>query len=364
MVTDGALSTPGRLLVASFLLSETVSFQVPARDKDGRFRPNKCSPPSSRVGLINPASSALSSSTLASRPAASIHPLAAVDTSNGAMSDQTQRSILPRGSAPGEMELPPVPSSPRFFKSSSSSSPSSGEAVTTVPKPISNKVDRTKDQGRPSLTQRASYHGYLGIPPPSILAPPSEIRETRPRVFPEAAPRPTLNQPRSRTGDHPSIHIVHKSQPERRSSIDSAQVFAEAAWTVEKAISGNIGLHNAVNSIQGQLSKIIWVGTLGMATDTLPERTRGDIKAELALNHSSIPVFVSDLDYEGHYHQFCKQVRYAPPPPPPHIPMDVFVIPTRLPRAYDDSEVSPLSLFIGLDPLAYLPLCPAGQLEE
>ncbi|KAF9364013.1 hypothetical protein BGX34_002776 [Mortierella sp. NVP85] len=326
MVTDGALLTSGRLLVATFLLPETISFQVPARDKDGRFRPNKSSPPNSRVGLINPASGALSSSTLASRPAASIHPLAAVDTSNGAMSDQTQRSILTRGSAPRELELPPAPSSPRFFKPSSSSS---AEAVTTVPKVISNKVDRTKDQDRPSLSQRASYHGHLGIPPPSILAPPSETKETRTHVFPEAAPRPTLNQPRSRTGDHPSIHI-HKSQPQRRSSIDSAKVFAEAAWTVEKAISGNIGLHNAVNSIQGQLSKKIWIGTLGMATDTLPERTRGDIKAELALNHSSIPVFVSDLDYEGHYHQFCKQILW---------PIFHYVLPDNLrSKTYEDGS--------------------------
>jgi len=90
--------------------------------------------------------------------------------------------------------------------------------------------------------------------------------------------------------------------------MDSAKVFANAKWTVEKAYGGNIGLQNAVNSIQGQLSKLTWIGTLGMATDTLTDRTRGDIRAELALNHHSIPVFVNDHDFEGHYHQFCKQV--------------------------------------------------------
>ncbi|KAK3844161.1 MAG: glycosyltransferase family 20-domain-containing protein [Linnemannia gamsii] len=158
------------------------------------------------------------------------------------------------------------------------------------------------------MPQRSSFHNQHAAPPLSILAPP-EIKDERGRVFPEAAPRPTLNQPRSRTNDHLSIHThPHQITPQRRSSIDSAKVFAEAAWTVEKANGGNIGLHNAVNSIQNQLTKRIWVGTLGMATDSLPDSTRGDIKAELALNHSSIPVFVNDLDFEGHYHQYCKQI--------------------------------------------------------
>lgn len=302
MVTDTPLLTTGRLLVATFLLPETISFQVPAREKDTRLRSNNTDLPPAGRASASAASSTLCPSTLASRPATSIHPLAAVDTSNGAMSDQTPL----KGSTPCEMNVPPLPSSsPRYFKATSS------EAVTTVPKPIINKADRIKDHDRPSLTQRASY---LGNPPPSILAPPSEIKKTH--VFPEAEPHPVLNQPRSRTSGPPSLHI-HKAQPSRRASIDSAKLFAEAAWTVEKSISGNIGLHNAVNSIQGQLSKRIWIGTLGMATDTLSDQTRGDIKTELALKHGSIPVFVSDLDYEGHYHQFCKQVLLFS-----HIPID------------------------------------------
>lgn len=157
------------------------------------------------------------------------------------------------------------------------------------------------------MPQRSSFHGQHAVPPPSILAPP-EVKVELGRVFPEAAPRPALNQPRSRTSDHLSI-LTHQTL--RRPSIDSAKVFAEAAWTVEKATGGNIGLHNAVNSIQSQLTKRIWFGTLGMATDSLPDSTRGDIKAELALNHSSIPVFVNDLDFEGHYHQYCKQVNIS-----------------------------------------------------
>ncbi|KAI7829840.1 glycosyltransferase family 20-domain-containing protein [Gamsiella multidivaricata] len=328
MIAEGSVLTPGRLLVATLLLPDTISFQVPARDKDGRFKSG-----SKGSSLPNTAgNTTLSSSSAQPRPAASIHSLAAVDTSNGAMSDHIQRSIPPQRVAPTKMALqptsillPPLPTAPRFFRSTSSV----GEAVTTVPKPITKKADRLKDQDRPALHQRASYHGHLATPPPSILAPPSDSKVGLGNVFPEAAPRPPLNQPRSRIGDHPTINI-HKTQPHRRPSIDSAKVFAEAPWTVEKATSGNIGLHNAVNSIQGQLSKRIWIGTLGMATDTLNDRTRGDIKAELALDHSSIPVFVNDLDFEGHYHQFCKQILW---------PIFHYILPDNLrSKTYEDGS--------------------------
>ncbi|KAF9124606.1 hypothetical protein BGX30_000858, partial [Mortierella sp. GBA39] len=340
MVADNSVLTTGRLLVATFLLPETISFQVPARDKDGRIRSTSlknCTPaandrlssstttpatkttPSQQQQQQHHHHQASDNSTHLPAPVArpaptTLHPLAAVDTFNGGMLDQDQTPLsVPTSSSrrgtPREMVLtsnsilvPPPPASPNFYRGVSST----GEAVTTVPKLISSKADRLKDQERPAIPQRSSFHGSHAVPPPSILAPP-EAKDELGRVFPEAAPRPALNQPRSRTNDHLSI-LTHQTIPQRRSSIDSAKVFAEAAWTVEKANGGNIGLHNAVNSIQSQLTKRVWVGTLGMATDSLPDSTRGDIKAELALNHSSIPVFVNDLDFEGHYHQYCKQI--------------------------------------------------------
>lgn len=354
MVADNSVLTTGRLLVATFLLPETISFQVPARDKDGRIRSTSlknCTPVANGRLSSSPTNTSATTTTTSStspstniapsqqqqqqhhqhqasttsthlpapvaRPATTtLHPLAAVDTFNGGMLDQDQAPLsVPTSSSrrgtPREMVLASnsilvqsAPTSPSFYRGVSST----GEAVTNVPKLISSKADRLKDQERPTLPQRSSFHGQHAVPPPSILAPP-EVKVELGRVFPEAAPRPVLNQPRSRTTDHLSI-LTHQTIPLRRPSIDSAKVFAEAAWTVEKATGGNIGLHNAVNSIQGQLTKRIWVGTLGMATDSLPDSTRGDIKAELALNHGSIPVFVNDLDFEGHYHQYCKQVKH------------------------------------------------------
>ena len=46
-----------------------------------------------------------------------------------------------------------------------------------------------------------------------------------------------------------------------------------------------------------------------MPTDTLTDKTRGDIRVKLMAEYDSIPVIVADHDFEGHYIQFCKQVR-------------------------------------------------------
>ncbi|KAF9195349.1 hypothetical protein BGZ50_004725 [Haplosporangium sp. Z 11] len=297
---------------------------VPPREKDGRFR--------SIISTRTP------SATASGPPPTSLYS-PALDALHGSepmpVSSTSSRAHTPRELtlAPSSIRVPPAPTSPGHFRTAAAI-----ESVPSAPKPISNKTDRFKDHERHSVQQRTS------TPPPSILAQPSEPRKPT-NLFPSAAPRPTLNQPRSRSSRMDDHHHHHhhlsslittatstsQDQPlpsQRRTSLDSAKVFADAKWTVEKAYGGNIGLHNAVNSIQGQLSKRIWVGTLGMATDTLTDRTRGDIRAELALNHSSIPVFVHDHDFEGHYHQFCKQVLW---------PIFHYVLPDNLrSKGYED----------------------------
>ncbi|KAI7820144.1 glycosyltransferase family 20-domain-containing protein [Gamsiella multidivaricata] len=256
---------------------------------------------------------------------------------------------LPRevSTTPTAILASPAPATPEYFRTASAI-----ENVTITQKPIlSSKADRLKEQERLSLQQRNS------TPPPSILSQPPENQEN---LFPEATPRPSLNQPRSRalrTDDihRPHHHHHHQQQSlsldthtssataslsqggsssgaaaESCSATNPPKVFTDTQWTVEKSYGGNIGLQNAVNSIEGQLSKRIWIGTLGMATDSLTDRTRGDIKAELALNHSSIPVFVNDQDFEGHYHQFCKQVLW---------PIFHYVLPDNLrSKGYEDGS--------------------------
>ncbi|KAG0358780.1 hypothetical protein BG005_001848 [Podila minutissima] len=307
VVESNSLLTSGRLLVATFLLPETISFQVPARDKNGNHSSHPGDTLSGQTNLSPTVHSATATgapiAAIASEEAnqqrhapsmvSSIHPLTS--------SIAAQHPPSPRRGPPRDMStspsntsmINPPPSSPSFFRTATASV----EAVVHAPKPISSKADRLKENDRPPFLHKSPNHDHT--PPPSILAPSTlSEKEEHTNVFPPSAPRPALNQPRSRTSSGVHVHTttpsvpVSQHPPERRVSIDSAKVYADAPWTVEKAGCGNFGLYNAVNSIQNRLAKIVFVGTLGMPTDMLQDRTRGDIRVELALNHSSIPVFV------------------------------------------------------------------------
>jgi trehalose 6-phosphate synthase/phosphatase len=94
----------------------------------------------------------------------------------------------------------------------------------------------------------------------------------------------------------------------RRPSLENAQVFADAPWRVKPCSSGNIGLNNTLYSIQEQLDQLVWVGTLGMPTDPLSERTIEAIKSTFETQYNTYPVMTSDNVFDGHYNQYCKQV--------------------------------------------------------
>ncbi|KAI9323686.1 glycosyltransferase family 20-domain-containing protein [Dichotomocladium elegans] len=95
----------------------------------------------------------------------------------------------------------------------------------------------------------------------------------------------------------------------RKASIDSASAFDEAPWTVRPCIAGNIGLHNALLSVRDKLDKkCMWIGTLGMSTDSLSQKTRGDIRSTMVMEYDSYPVMSTDAEFEGHYDGYCKQV--------------------------------------------------------
>lgn len=94
----------------------------------------------------------------------------------------------------------------------------------------------------------------------------------------------------------------------RRPSIDSAQVFADAPWSVKPCSAGNIGLNNALFSIKDRLPNLAWVGTLGMPTDPLSQKTKDEIHATLGERYNAYPVMPTDVVFDGHYNQYCKQV--------------------------------------------------------
>ncbi|KAE8132498.1 glycosyltransferase family 20-domain-containing protein [Aspergillus pseudotamarii] len=81
-------------------------------------------------------------------------------------------------------------------------------------------------------------------------------------------------------------------------------------WVVKSAEQGNGGMRNAVNAAEraGILSDKMWVGTLGMPTDSLKDETRARIGETLEDNYNSLTVFVGDEEFEGHYSHFCRAV--------------------------------------------------------
>ncbi|KAF9112767.1 hypothetical protein BGX27_002853 [Mortierella sp. AM989] len=330
MVTENTILTSGRLLVATFLLPDTISFQVPPREKDGGNRTSF-----SQGHNIRTTSSARTVPTHVSIPPPTSIYSPAMEALHGSPTPG------PSSSRRSSRDFNTIPtSSSGHFRTASLTD----GMHNSTPKPINSKTDRLKEQERQSVQQRSS------APSVSIL---SQLPEGQDNLFPAPEPRPALNQPRSKRTSRISLNTQLPTNPStsstvssaieaaeaneivlpsilRRKSVDSAKVFANAKWTVEKAYGGNIGLQNAVNSINDQLTKQIWIGTLGMATDTLTDRTRGDIRTELALNHSSIPVFVHDQDFEGHYHQFCKQVLW---------PIFHYILPDNLrSKGYEDGS--------------------------
>lgn len=139
-----------------------------------------------------------------------------------------------------------------------------------------------------------------------------EDEQTKDELFDFTQPE-QLVQPRSKQQREEEIRkltpllSVIPSQS-RRPSLDSAQVFADAPWSVKPCSSGNIGLNNALFSIQDQLNNLAWVGTLGMPTDPLSKKTRDEIHATFTDKHNAYPVMPSDSVFDGHYNLYCKQV--------------------------------------------------------
>ncbi|ORY05343.1 hypothetical protein K493DRAFT_204613 [Basidiobolus meristosporus CBS 931.73] len=93
---------------------------------------------------------------------------------------------------------------------------------------------------------------------------------------------------------------------QRRKSVSATS--PDSPWRVTPCSVGNIGLHNAVNSIADKLGSRTWIGTLSISTEELSERNRHAIKEELKSKYDCHPVFLSDDEMDGHYNKFCKQV--------------------------------------------------------
>jgi trehalose-6-phosphate synthase len=112
------------------------------------------------------------------------------------------------------------------------------------------------------------------------------------------------------------------STPNRRAAFGTSSIgsyYSEnASYPVEKPAlnphltafhpsnAGNPGLYNALKSLS--MKKTEWIGTIGSPTDHLNESEQAILSERLERDHSCHPVFVTQTQIDGHYHQFCKQV--------------------------------------------------------
>ncbi|KAE8348624.1 glycosyltransferase family 20-domain-containing protein [Aspergillus coremiiformis] len=132
-----------------------------------------------------------------------------------------------------------------------------------------------------------------------------------------------FNQPRSKATGPPEPSILSRpidqflyadGVPETPDSEEDPgsprPLLCDHDWVVKAAEQGNGGLRNAVNAAEraGILSDKMWVGTLGMPTDSLKDDTRGGIAETLEDDYESLTVFVSDDEFDGHYSHFCRAV--------------------------------------------------------
>ncbi|KAJ5834516.1 Trehalose-phosphatase [Penicillium robsamsonii] len=136
-----------------------------------------------------------------------------------------------------------------------------------------------------------------------------------------------FNQPKSKATDPPTPSILSSRNPiqgsRRDLSLDGSQdrwgikyysstrvSLSNADWVVKAAEQGHGGLQNAIHAAEKSslLKDKMWVGTLGMPTDSLTHPTKMDIAETLQHVYDSLTVFVSDKEFEGHYTHFCRAV--------------------------------------------------------
>lgn len=87
-------------------------------------------------------------------------------------------------------------------------------------------------------------------------------------------------------------------------------LLSDSDWVVKAAEHGNGSLWNAINAAEeaGLVKDKMWVGTLGMPTDSLRDETRASISETLEDEFESLTVFSKDHEFVGHYTHFCRSV--------------------------------------------------------
>lgn len=91
---------------------------------------------------------------------------------------------------------------------------------------------------------------------------------------------------------------------------DKSNIFETAPFNVVEFAKGNGGLKNAIKSSleDGIVQDYVWLGTIGIPTDELPDTTKNKIVNKLRQEYHSESVLPNDFTFQGHYKNFCKQI--------------------------------------------------------
>lgn len=153
----------------------------------------------------------------------------------------------------------------------------------------------------PSLDPSLNPHKRIPLQPPSRTVSPTpsqSIVDIRRPVSPRTQPMIKMGRRKTRT---------------RRGSMSRMQdelLFDKAKYRIELQGACNGGLRNAVQRAgkEGRVESKVWIGTLGMPTDTLSTAKKAEIEHHLIFEYDCVPVFADDSTFEGHYTHYCKQI--------------------------------------------------------
>ncbi|OBZ86403.1 putative alpha,alpha-trehalose-phosphate synthase [UDP-forming] subunit [Choanephora cucurbitarum] len=181
--------------------------------------------------------------------------------------------------------------------------------VATLFLPYTVDFELQEKKRRATITSKDTSKNTLNLI--QSLAKHQQEKSTEPQDLFDFRKPEKLVQPRSKQEREEEIRklVPLLSVQSRRPSFETTQqLFADAPWSVKPCSAGNIGLNNALFSIRDQLDQLAWVGTLGMSTDSLSEKTKQQISTTFEQEYHAYPVMPTDSLFDGHYNQYCKQV--------------------------------------------------------
>lgn len=92
---------------------------------------------------------------------------------------------------------------------------------------------------------------------------------------------------------------------------NSQKLFGQLPWSIVPCEKGNGALKNAIDiaSKENTLTdEVVWVGTMGIPTDELPNDISTKITESLKDNYKCHAVISDDITFKGAYKNFCKQI--------------------------------------------------------